>query len=573
MSEAFTSQPESVGSLLGPTRRERILVPEFQRGYEWTDANIDDFWRDISRFRVKSKLKDGPDAYFLGPIVTLTNKDDQTIKLLDGQQRLATATILFSVIRDLATEILDKTGLPEAMELVLLTQKQYIEKPDGRFALELGETDSVYFTETIQRSPSSDRAPKLPTHIKIKKAKRKLTEEVRNLIAGKGEIDALAELTDLRQTLISDLVMARIRVDSYKDAFQIFETLNARGLSLSAPDLLLNYLMGQADETEHRQIRSLWTEMIQRVGTYDINQFLRHMWVSEHGDLKEENLFTAISTKIESAGYQSIEYIRRCSEECESYIQLISVDENLLDVAAVPYVRALVRELRVTATYPLLLSSYLKLGPEDFLDVVKWLLVFVTRYAIIANLNRSGMEKLLYNLAMSVRAMGDEVTSKERAQSVRASLEKHVPDTKKMQESVKDLVFETPKEAKYVLSRIARYMQDRTNSVAPKDANVEHIYPQSPESGEWGGEEKQEKLNLLLWHVGNLTIFGRRANRKVANQEYDKKRPRFAASPVTMTSEVAANYDHWDESTIHHRALKLAKLAAEIWRFENASLV
>jgi len=572
MADAFTSQPESVGSLLGPTRRERIIVPVFQRGYAWTDNNIDAFWRDVSKFRVRSQRKDGPDAYFLGPIVTLTKKEDKTVLLLDGQQRLATATILFSVIRDLAKEIFDRTGLPEAAELKLLTQKQYIEKEDGSFALQLGETDSVYFAETIQREDASEIRPaKLVTHKKIKKAKEKLTEEVTKLIGPMSEIEALAELKALRQALVSDLIMARIRVESHKDAFQIFETLNARGLGLSAPDLLLNYLMGQAPESSHKAIRDLWTEMIQRIGTEDINRFLRHMWVSQHGDLKEGDLFTALSSYIESKELGSLDFVRDCADECESYIQLVTVDEAYLPPETVPVVRALVRELAITATYPLLLSTYLALEATDFLNVVRWILVFVTRYAIVANLNRSGMETLLYNLAAEVRVKRG--TSKEIAAHVREALEKNVPDIKKTQATVQDLIFETPKEAKYFINRIARYMQDRTRSIAPSEVNVEHIYPQNPEENEWGGKENQERLNLVLWHIGNLTVYGKRANRKVANKEYVEKQPRFASSAVTMTNEIAAMYDHWDEETIRDRALRLAKLAAEIWRFDNPTYV
>jgi hypothetical protein len=572
MADAFTSQPESVGSLLGPTRRERIVVPAFQRGYAWTDNNIDAFWRDVSKFRVKSQRKDGPEAYFLGPIVTLNKKEDKTIHLLDGQQRLATATILFSVIRDLAKDILDRTGLPEAAELKLLTQKQYIEKEDGSFALELGETDSVYFQETIQRADGSDkRPPKIVTHKKIKKAKDKLTEEVARLISGMSEIEALTELKSLRQALVSDLIMARIRVESSKDAFQIFETLNARGLGLSAPDLLLNYLMGHAPESNHKSIRDLWTEMIQRIGTEDINRFLRHMWVSQHGDLKEEDLFTALSANIESKELGSLDFVRDCADECESYIQIIAVDEAYLPPEAVPFVRALVLELAVTATYPLLLSTYLALEAPDFVNVVRWILVFVTRYAIVANLNRSGMETLLYKLAAEVRVKRG--TSKEIAAHVREALVKNVPDINKMQATVQEIIFETPKEAKYFINRIARYMQDRTKSIAPNEVNIEHIYPQNPEENEWGGKDNQERLNLVLWHIGNLTVYGKRANRKVANKEYAEKRPRFSASPVTMTSDVAVTYDRWDEDTIHDRALRLAKLAAEIWRFENPTYV
>jgi hypothetical protein len=45
-----------------------------------------------------------------GPIVTLASPQEGKIYLLNGQQRLATATILFSVLRDLAREVGKSTG-------------------------------------------------------------------------------------------------------------------------------------------------------------------------------------------------------------------------------------------------------------------------------------------------------------------------------------------------------------------------------------------------------------------------------------------------------------------------------
>src|SRR5579863_8119190 len=100
-------------------------------------------------------------------------------------------------------------------------------------------------------------------------------EKVEALTTG-DPIQALSTLNELSQTMVSDFVMARIPVTSQESAFKIFTTLNDRGLRLSPPDLLLSFLMEKASEGDRQTIRSIWTEMIQRMGTHDIDRFMRH---------------------------------------------------------------------------------------------------------------------------------------------------------------------------------------------------------------------------------------------------------------------------------------------------------
>lgn len=98
MYDTFNSQSKNIGELLGGNERAQIIVPKFQRGHSWLKKHIEAFWTDITTFQTESAVKGGPDKYFLGPIVILP-ESKETIRLLDGQQRLATATILFSVSR------------------------------------------------------------------------------------------------------------------------------------------------------------------------------------------------------------------------------------------------------------------------------------------------------------------------------------------------------------------------------------------------------------------------------------------------------------------------------------------
>ena len=162
-----------------------------------------------------------------------------------------------------------------------------------------GETDVLYFKDTIQRDPPENAKARQLTHRNIKAARATLWEKVIALVGpvhrGMDTIQAIRFLKELKQTVVSDLITARIPVTSEEAAFKIFATLNDRGLRLSPPDLLLSHLMEKAIAADRKDIRLTWTQMIQKMGTHDIHDFLRAMWVSKYGDLKKDDLFTAVS--------------------------------------------------------------------------------------------------------------------------------------------------------------------------------------------------------------------------------------------------------------------------------------
>ena len=580
VSDAFNSSPAKVGDLLATTSlsRERLVVPTFQRGYMWKKKHVDDFWRDVDRQRLVSRTK-GADPHFFGPIVTLSRPSEGVIWLLDGQQRLATTTILFSVIRDVAREIGKATGVQAGGDLAATLQAQFISNEDGQYSIELGETDVVYFRNTIQLDPPTGTKPRQLTHRNIKAARDTLHDKVVSTIGGihpqMDSIQAILLLKELKQTLVSDLVTARIPVNSQEAAFKIFATLNDRGLRLSPPDLLLSYLMENAPDTDRKDIRSIWTQMVQKMGTHDIHDFLRTMWVSRYGDLKKDDLFTALKNHLETNHINAVDFARECGDECDDYGHLATADESQLPTEAFQYVRAITRELGLRPALPLLLSGYLCLETSDFADVVKYVLVFITRYSIIGNRESSGMEDLLFGLAREVRALvapGDKIASSKARSHVKSTLAEHAPDDDATIKAASTATLDAS-DGKYVMTRLARYMQDQEKQITLGETNLEHIYPQNPDANAWGGPDNQERLEPLTWNIGNLTIFGKRANRKAANDEFVDKAPRYAQSKILMTNHIAKNYSQWDETTIQERAKKLSKLVVRVWNFDNPSRV
>ena len=156
---SFDSITYNVTALLGRTSfpssnysTKPIIIPPFQRGYSWEKSHIATLWDDIIAFHNQIDLRDATENYFLGPIVILPKTGN--VELLDGQQRLATITILLSAIRDKA-RTLGRAGGDLARDIH--RDHIVIDEDEGNYALTLGELDNPYFRITIQNDPPNEQ--------------------------------------------------------------------------------------------------------------------------------------------------------------------------------------------------------------------------------------------------------------------------------------------------------------------------------------------------------------------------------------------------------------------------------
>lgn len=149
----MTPRKSSIAGLLGHYERRPIKLPEFQRPYSWEKAQRAAFWADLIAFKERFDKNPVSASYFLGPVVVIENKEEITI--LDGQQRLATATILLAVLRDLARELNATHPDQELDYFARDVQKELIEKKDTNplvYSLTLSELDEPFFPGTKPRS-------------------------------------------------------------------------------------------------------------------------------------------------------------------------------------------------------------------------------------------------------------------------------------------------------------------------------------------------------------------------------------------------------------------------------------
>jgi uncharacterized protein with ParB-like and HNH nuclease domain len=90
---SLDTSAEGIGHLLS----DRLLaIPDYQREYSWEEDEITELWNDL-----EDAISSNVPEYFLGSVVTTFAEDGSRLRVIDGQQRLATVSLVYAVLRDI----------------------------------------------------------------------------------------------------------------------------------------------------------------------------------------------------------------------------------------------------------------------------------------------------------------------------------------------------------------------------------------------------------------------------------------------------------------------------------------
>ncbi len=562
LSKPFDTEKYSVGSLLGRYERRKIVLPAFQRSYSWEKAQVVTFWDDLSRFAREYAKSPSTASYFLGSVVVIERED--SLLLLDGQQRMATATIALAAMRDLGRR-LDKGKASKGADLARDIQRELIEKDTDpvTHSLTLGELDEPFFAKAIKSDPPAVPVSRLRSHGLIQSAYTQFSERLESGVQAKSLEDAIHYLKALRDALTKGLTIIGIVVQNEDDAYTIFETLNDRGLRLSVPDLVLNLLMRRAGTASSRKlVRTHWNAMLRELGKRDVSRFLRHLWVSRFGDLKNEGLYAAIRRELDEAKLDSATFAEQCADECADYVALLDINVPLPTRHGISNLEGIVKYLQISSAPPLLLSGYRFLSPQDFEKLLKAIVGTHIRYAVVTNQNPLDVESRMYEAARTIRQLTDAGRNSAQILSgAKAKLRELSVLDKVIETAYADLTLERG-EAQWIMVQIANSVQSSTKEIGMDRANLEHIFPQNAKPNEW---PNALALEPLIWHVGNMTILGEKLNRQAQNKGFANKCALYySKSEIKMNKDIAAAQT-WDENAIMHRALRLTKCLAQVF--------
>ncbi len=91
----LTIYPQPIGELLA---NNQFVVPTYQRSFAWTALHVENLLKDIRGAMTRMAAGKG-EKYFLGTLVFI-ERQGKPLEVVDGQQRLATISIIFAAIRD-----------------------------------------------------------------------------------------------------------------------------------------------------------------------------------------------------------------------------------------------------------------------------------------------------------------------------------------------------------------------------------------------------------------------------------------------------------------------------------------
>jgi len=224
----FDAPTLGLGRLL--SEGSRFLVPHHQRDFSWTEDELSQFFIDINEAR-----QSGAEYYFLGLMVFMPGDHGEQV-ILDGQQRMATASIILSAIRTwLRGYDFDRDA--DQIQSLYIAQRE-LGEDELTARLILNEANNGTFdTYVVNERPTADVQACL---FKMKRhdPSRPLLEatlfcrrEIEEIASKIGEPAAAAkELFRIVTYLRENVRVVRLVVPTESDAYTVFETLNDRGL-------------------------------------------------------------------------------------------------------------------------------------------------------------------------------------------------------------------------------------------------------------------------------------------------------------------------------------------------------
>lgn len=538
-------------------------VPKYQRSYAWKEENVAHFFQDIG-----TAINTGATEYFLGSIV-ISEKEEGRPEIVDGQQRLATTSIILAAMRDYFFGL----NTDEGRERAQMIFNEYLAKKDLDTLellpkLNLNDSDHEYFLSRVIENPDSANRkirPAKRSHERIHKAALEAEKYVTYL--SRITSDPTKVLVQWINYLKEKAKVIAVRVPDESNAFTIFETLNDRGLALAVSDLLKNYLFYKSEDRV-TEVQYKWVQVISTIEAAEDEQtvinFIRNYWSSKNGLVREKDLFEKIKRNVSSKA-EAISFTSGLYETSKLYSAMVTCDDNFwsgYDSTAKISMQTL-NFFNMVQIRPLVLAILESFDVTETATSLELLVNASVRFLIVGGLGGGALEQKYCDGAVKINK--NEITNtKQLADFIRTS----TPSDSEFKAAFENATVSKNYLARYYLRTLEMVERgDDEPEFVPNSSNdivtLEHILPENP-SPEWGHIDKEDaKANYK--RLGNMSLLKKTINNlECGNSGFEAKRPFYKSSEFLLTSFVT-NFDQWGLNEIKARQEYLAHIALKTW--------
>ena len=541
-------------------------VPLFQRDYSWGIDEWDDLWQDL----VALFGEDPEPAHYMGYLV-LQSADNRAFDIIDGQQRMTTLSLLMLAAVAHLTD-LAAPGDPEDPQRRRAEQlrSNYIGYLDPvslvpRSKLTLNRhNDRFYQDYLVPLESLPQRGLNASEHL-LRRAFLWFRERIKERSGDDGE--SVARFVD---GAVDKLFFTIITVTDELNAFKVFETLNARGVRLSATDLLKNYLFSvvsrdKAHESEINALESRWEGVVGLLSSENFPEFLRVFWNSRNRLVRKADLFKTMRSAIGDRA-SVFQLIRDMDRHARVYAALRRPEDDSW-TAEERNSLAQLQMFNVRQPLALLLAAFEQFAERDrtgFGRFLQAIAVVSFRYNVICG-RQSNEQEVVYNQIARELSAGEIV-------SVRAAIAKLrpvYPDDAEFRAAFADKALRTTsarnnKVVRFILFRLEAQASEQRFEFESAKYSIEHVLPENP-SDDWHQFDDQQRADST-YRLGNMTLLTTTDNRKLGNSGYAEKRLVYQQSDFAITRKLAEDFDAWTVEKIRSHQVWMAKQATGIWR-------
>ena len=536
-------------------------IPGYQRPYAWTEEETGILFDDLYEFFQTEAV----DNYFLGSIVLIKDENKPYADVIDGQQRLTTLSILFSVMANsFHTE-----AYRNNCKKYLQEEGNILEGIAAQPRIFLRDWDQDFFSKYIQ-DIQLDALVQIDPVTMDTEAKRHIQKNCTVLREKFSEVfNDENDLLKFTQFILTRCFLVVVSTPNQESAFRVFSVMNSRGLDLLPTDIIKSMTIGKLPKDEEQKYTEKWEELENLTGRDGFNEVFTHTRTIFAKERPKKNLL----------------------DEFKEYVIKQTSPKSLVDEYLIPYTEAYVclKNCDFSSTQNAeeineLLLWLNKTNNHDWMPpAIKFLTDHKNDSVYILWFIRK-LERLASYLLVTAKDVNQRM---ERYKWILVEMESRpdnnltaplenieLTDWEKQQfiDALNGEIYSmTAKRRNYIIQRLDSFLSDGGATYNTKLFTIEHVLPQHPSADSewmklWPDTQTQR---FWLNKIANLVPLTRQRNSAAQNYDFNTKKIKYfqsknGTSSYTLTTQVI-NIAAWTPEVVEARQKDLEKIFISKW--------
>ncbi len=441
------------------SQNNQFVIPIYQRLYSWEKEQCEQLWDDI----IKAGGNDKMNGHFIGSILYALDGNthsNNSLLIIDGQQRLTTITLLFIALRNHLNEEDER----KKIESYLINSDK---DGDKKFRLILSESDKdtlLFLIDKNKRKPSEPSVKIVENFELFEKWISENTNKLETIFKG-----------------LKKLMVVWVALDKEKDDPQlIFESMNSKGIELTQADLIRNYIIMETEvEKQECFYNQYWRAMEEDFKQNEklFNRFVRHYLTIKTGKIpNEKRVYEAFKDYQQKKGIEIEDLLKDLQKYCGYFCQIAFKKEEDKELNKA---LSFLVDLEMDVVYPLLLELYSDysdgvLSKQDFIPIIALTESYICRRAV-CGLKSNGLNKLFVSFIKKIDKSQYLKSVEERFGSL--TRDRRFPNDDEFKDLFIKIDFYHFQKNKYFFERLENF--DTKEPVNTKECTIEHVMPQS----------------------------------------------------------------------------------------------